>query len=143
MVTRFPDARVIQHAPAASYAEFLMIPYLREEASTPLVARASHPSQQHGHAHILHRMPLRSGIADTDVTTQRKMTALYAAMTPAEKLRRVRELTVAANLFALAGLRTRHPGDTVEQLSVRLARIRLGDDVVDAVYGATARQRDS
>ena len=88
-------------------------------------------------------MPHRSGTTDTDVTTERQMTALYAAMTPADKLRRVSELTVAVNRLALAGLRNRHPGDTAEQLSMRLARMRLGDDVVDAMYGATARQRDA
>ena len=64
------------------------------------------------------------------------MTALYARMTPAEKLRRVRELTLAVNRLAIAGLRSRHPDDSEAQLRLRLARIRLGDDLVDAVYGA-------
>jgi hypothetical protein len=71
------------------------------------------------------------------------MTALYAGMTPAQKLRRVSELTSIVNRLALAGLRSRHPDDSNEQLRLRLARIRLGDDVVDAVYGSTTRQRDA
>lgn len=62
--------------------------------------------------------------------------ALYASMTPAEKLRRMSELTLAVNRLALAGLATRYPGESRQQLLLRLARLRLGADLVDRVYGA-------
>lgn len=61
---------------------------------------------------------------------------LYAAMTAAEKLRRMSELTLAVSQLALAGLATRHPDESRRQLLLRLARLRLGDDLVDRVYGA-------
>lgn len=62
------------------------------------------------------------------------MWQVYKRMTPAEKLRRMQELTMAVNLLAMAGLRRRHPTDSESELLMRLARIRLGDDVVDKVY---------
>jgi hypothetical protein len=61
--------------------------------------------------------------------------ALYALMSPAEKLKRMSELTLAVNQLALAGLRARHPRESQQQLLLRLARLRLGTDVVDRVYG--------
>jgi hypothetical protein len=61
---------------------------------------------------------------------------LYAAMTPGEKLRRMSELTLAANQLALAGLAARHPEESRQELLLRLARLRLGDELVDRAYGA-------
>jgi hypothetical protein len=57
-------------------------------------------------------------------------------MTPAEKLRRMSELTLAVSRLSLAGLAARHPGDSQQQLLLRLARLRLGDELVDRAYGA-------
>lgn len=57
-------------------------------------------------------------------------------MTPAEKLMRMRDLTIAVNELALAGLAARHPAESRPELLLRLARMRLGDDLVDRVYGA-------
>lgn len=62
------------------------------------------------------------------------MSALYARMTPAEKLACVRDLTLAVNTLALAGLRARHPGEDEGQLLLRLARRRLGVDLVARAY---------
>jgi hypothetical protein len=73
-------------------------------------------------------------LTDTSPDALRVMTALYARMTPEEKFRRVRDLTMAANQFALAGLRRRHPGETESELLLRLARIRLGADLVARAY---------
>ena len=52
-------------------------------------------------------------------------------MTPGEKLRRMSELTLAANQLALAGLAARYPGESRQELLWRLARLRLGNDLVD------------
>lgn len=57
-------------------------------------------------------------------------------MTPAQKLERMSELTLAVSRLALSGLAHRHPGDSPQDLLLRLARLRLGDDLVDRVYGA-------
>ncbi|HEX9727937.1 MAG TPA: hypothetical protein VGA37_05495 [Gemmatimonadales bacterium] len=60
---------------------------------------------------------------------------MIAAMPPAERMRRTRELTIAASLAALAGLRRRHPAATDGELLLRLAVLRLGAEVVERVYG--------
>ena len=73
---------------------------------------------------------------DTSPDARRVQHERYASMSPAEKLRLMSELTLAANRLALAGLAARHPGESREQLLLRLARLRLGDDLVDRVYGA-------
>jgi hypothetical protein len=72
---------------------------------------------------------------DTSSDARRVQHELYASMTPSEKLTRMRELTMAGNQLALAGLAARHPGESRQQLLLRLARLRLGDDMVDRAYG--------
>ena len=59
----------------------------------------------------------------------------YAEMSFAEKAERIRAVTLAANQMALAGLRLRHPNASHRELLLALARLRLGDDLVDRVYG--------
>jgi hypothetical protein len=86
-------------------------------------------------------MSHRSVADDTSINVHIAMAAAYARMSPAEKLRRVRDLTAAASAFALAGLRQRHPEESESDLLLRLARIRLGDHVVDAAYQTRARRR--
>lgn len=85
---------------------------------------------------IFHDMTDRRPPNDTSPEALRLMCSLYARMSPAEKLRQMQQLTQTANQLTLSGLRRRHPEDTEPQLLLRLARIRLGDDVVAAVYSA-------
>jgi hypothetical protein len=73
---------------------------------------------------------------DTAPEAMEVLVEIYRRMTPAEKLSRVQDLTLAANQLALAGLRARHPAESEPELLMRLARIRLGDAIVDEVYGA-------
>jgi hypothetical protein len=80
-------------------------------------------------------MRQRSQLDDTSHDARRVQQALYASMTSAEKLRRMSELTLAANQLALAGLAARYPRESRQELLLRLARLRLGADVVDRVYG--------
>ena len=72
---------------------------------------------------------------DTSTDVRRVQQALYALMTPAERLRRMSQLTLAVNELALAGLTARYPDESRQGLLLRLARLRLGDDLVDRVYG--------
>ena len=72
---------------------------------------------------------------DTSADVRSVQRELYASMTPSEKLRRMSELTMAVNQLALAGLTARHPDESRPQLLLRLARLRLGDDLVDRAYG--------
>jgi hypothetical protein len=74
---------------------------------------------------------------DTDATTLARMDELYRRMTPAEKLQKVRELTLVVNGLALAGLRDRYPDDPEARLLLRLARQRLGAELFERVYPGT------
>ena len=60
-------------------------------------------------------------LTDTDAATLGRMDELYRHMTAAEKLDRVRDLTLMVNRLALAGLRARHPGEPEATLMLRLA----------------------
>jgi hypothetical protein len=73
---------------------------------------------------------------DTSADARKVVNQLYASMTPAEKLKRMSELTLTANQLALAGLEARHPEESRSELLLRLARMRLGDELVDRAYGA-------
>lgn len=85
-------------------------------------------------------VPMSASTASDDTFDIRQaMAAHYAQMSPEAKLRRVRELTLAVSRLAMAGLRTRHPGESEGELLLRLARIRLGDDLVNAAYPGDAR----
>lgn len=59
----------------------------------------------------------------------------YARMAPVDKATRVVELTQAACILALAGLRGRHPGAQEPELLLRLAVLRLGAETVHRAYG--------
>ena len=74
-------------------------------------------------------------INDTSIAAQQAVDRRYASMSLAEKAERVRAVTLAANQMALAGLRLRHPAASEGELLLRLARLRLGDDLVNRVYG--------
>jgi hypothetical protein len=80
-------------------------------------------------------MASRPQLDDTSSAVRGVQQKLYASMTPAEKLRRMSELTLAVSRLSLAGLAARHPEDSRQQLLLRLARLRLGDDLVDRAYG--------
>jgi hypothetical protein len=74
-------------------------------------------------------------VNDTSVAAQAALDRRYAEMSFAERAERVRAVTLAANQMALAGLRLRHPNASQRELLLALARLRLGDDLVDRVYG--------
>ena len=80
-------------------------------------------------------------LTDTSAEAQAIMDELYRAMTPAQKLQRVRDLTIMANELALEGLRRRHPEESERQLFLRLARMRLGDELVARAYPEAAADR--
>ena len=82
-------------------------------------------------------------LTDTDAVTLGRMDELYRQMTPAEKLHRVRALTLMVNGLALAGLRARHPDEPEARLMMRLARIRLGADLFERAYPAVLESDDS
>jgi hypothetical protein len=78
----------------------------------------------------------RSGLTDTAPWALALQFEGYRRMTPAEKTRRVQELTIAANTLALAGLKQRHPEADRSTLLLRLAVLRLGTETVRRAYGS-------
>ena len=56
-------------------------------------------------------------------------------MTPSEKLVRVRELTLAVQQLALAGIRQRHPGIAENEARLRLAALWLDRRAMIAAFG--------
>ena len=55
--------------------------------------------------------------------------------TPEESLRIAQELTLAGQQIAFAGMRERHPDLSDDDIWLKLAVLRLGEDVVRKVYG--------
>ncbi|MDZ4159396.1 MAG: hypothetical protein U1B80_06360 [Anaerolineaceae bacterium] len=71
--------------------------------------------------------------------TQPEMEALQIELLRAaptwRKLEMLAQLNAAARIFALAGLRQRHPRADEEELKRRLAGLLLGEDLAHKVYG--------
>ncbi len=55
--------------------------------------------------------------------------------TPEERLRMAQELTLAVQQIAFDGMRERHPELSDDDIWLKLAVLRLGEDVVRKVYG--------
>lgn len=102
---------------------------LRETYAFPIEPRPHAPEP------YIHCMRQPRQLDDTSPDARATLRALYSSMTPAEKLKRMSELTLAANELSLAGLAARHPEESRPELLLRLARLRLGDELVDLAYG--------
>ena len=74
-------------------------------------------------------------LSDTSVDAARAYTGLVGRMTPIERLERMLDLSRAAHLLALGGLRRRFPAASQRELLLRLAVLRLGPDLVQRAYG--------
>ena len=81
----------------------------------------------------MHRRP---ALDDTSADVRAKLHELYGSMDPGQKLALMSELTMAVHRLALAGLEARHPEESRRELLLRLARMRLGDELVERAYGA-------
>jgi hypothetical protein len=72
---------------------------------------------------------------DTALEAHALQVELYRRMSPAQKLHRVTDLTLAAAQYALAGLAERYPAADRRELLLHLARMRLGEDAFLQAYG--------
>lgn len=77
----------------------------------------------------------RAQSIDTSGDVDRWMMAAWRALPPWRKAELVCELGETAELFALAGLRRRHPDASPRELALRLAVRRLGPDLVRLAFG--------
>lgn len=68
-------------------------------------------------------------------SAERLQIELLRQMTPAEKLERVRQLTLAVQQLAFAELRQTDPDASDDELWLRLASRRLGPAMMKKVYG--------
>jgi hypothetical protein len=92
---------------------------------------------------IFRSMQRNSPLADTTPEAFAIYAKLISEMSPAERVRRAGGLTHTVNMFALAGIRMRHPKSTERELLLRLAVLRLGADLVERVYGWRAPADDA
>lgn len=81
-------------------------------------------------------MPYRTQSADVTPAIEAIVVDGWRRMSPAEKVRQVRELTRTTRRFALAGLRDRYPDASDAELSRRLAAFWLDRDMMVRVFGS-------
>ena len=75
--------------------------------------------------------------SDTDPWAERMLFDHWRSMKPAEKGELVRKLCRSLLQTHLAGLRSRHPDATEDELRHMAARIRLGDELYEKFIAAT------
>ncbi|HUR27806.1 MAG TPA: hypothetical protein VM509_06445 [Planctomycetota bacterium] len=73
--------------------------------------------------------------SDTDVAADRLQFEIYRSWSATEKLEAMTSLWRTARELSLAGLRLRHPRAPEEEIELREAALRLGDELARKVYG--------
>ena len=71
--------------------------------------------------------------ADTPLHFKRRLTAVYSAMTGAQRLMLAAEMADEAKAIAVAGIRARHPDLSDSQVAVEWIRLLHGDEPADRV----------
>lgn len=79
---------------------------------------------------------LRRAVLSRDTTADAEwlQTDLWRRMSSLEKALIIRDTTLAVQQLSLAGIRARHPGASDRECFIRLAALKLGADVVRAIY---------
>ena len=77
----------------------------------------------------------RTQSADTSIDVDRMLVRRYRAMSPADKVRIVRQLSRTTQELALAGLRQRYPHASPREMQLRLAATRLDAATMRAAFG--------
>ena len=80
-------------------------------------------------------MKQRTGLSDTDPETERVMIELARAMPSWKKIEQIFSTIEAARSMSMAGLRSRYPNASEEELKKRLAALVLDRETVIEVYG--------
>lgn len=80
---------------------------------------------------------------DTDANAERIQIDLMRNAPVWRKIDLLSQLNQAAKLFAMSGLRQRHPGATEQEIRRRLADLLLGEELAERVYGPLSIEDDS
>ncbi|HEX6883091.1 MAG TPA: hypothetical protein VF530_06895 [Planctomycetota bacterium] len=77
---------------------------------------------------------------DTSPAARALQAELYRRMSPGEKLALVLDLTDTSDAFARAGLRLRHPREDERAITLRLAELKYGRELVEPVRSFLASE---
>lgn len=80
-------------------------------------------------------MKQRTRLSDTTPEAERVLIELARAMPDARKIDQVFEMIETIRMFGMAGVRSRHPGASEEELRKRMAAIVFDRETVIEVYG--------
>lgn len=86
-----------------------------------------------------HEVPYRDLYPDTDPEAERVQLEIYRRMPPWRKMQLVAEANDASRAFVLAGLRSRHPDASEDEIRRRFFGLWLGEDLATEVYGPLDR----
>ena len=73
-------------------------------------------------------------LSDTDEAAQRRQDAVFRAMGPERRIAAAVEMSESAFEIARAGIRSRHPEYSSEDVASAELRLRLGDDLFRAAF---------
>jgi hypothetical protein len=88
-----------------------------------------------------HEVPYRTLYPDTDPEAERVQLEIYRRMPPWRKLQLVEDANKASKALALAGLRSRYPEASPEEIWRRFLGLWLGEELATEVYGPLAENR--
>ena len=80
-------------------------------------------------------MKQRTGLSDTTPEAERVLIELARAMPDARKIDQVFEMIETIRMLGMAGVRSRHPEASEEELRKRMAAIVFDRETVIEVYG--------
>ena len=83
---------------------------------------------------MLLEMPARTQSRDTSTEIERRQIEAWRAMSAAQKLAIVSQLTLATEEMARAGIRERHPNATEREIELRVGALRLDRDTMIRVF---------
>ena len=82
-----------------------------------------------------HEIPFRELYPDTDADAERVQMEIYRRMPPWKKIQLVEEANRMSRALALAGLRSRFPDASPEEIRRRFLGLWLGEELATQVYG--------
>jgi hypothetical protein len=82
-----------------------------------------------------HEVPYRTLYPDTDPEAERVQLEIYRRMPPWQKIQLVVDANDTSRALVLAGIRSRHPDASAEEVHRRFLGIWLGEELATEVYG--------